>query len=69
MNNSHAKKNEPFMFNKKDINNYLKYGMIYKYQGIKHIFDILSLKKHGIKTKIIKLFGIEIYKHTRGQKK
>lgn len=69
MNNLHAKKNEPFMFNKKDINNYLKYGMIYKYQGIKHIFDILSLKKHGIKTKIIKLFGIEIYKHTRGQKK
>ena len=66
INNLHIKKNEPFLFNKKDIDNYLKYGMIYKYKGIRNILDILSFKKHGVKTKIIKLFGIEIYKHTRG---
>lgn len=66
INNLHITNNETFMFNKKDIDIYLKYGMIYKYRGIRHVFDILSLKKHGIKTKIVKLFGIEIYKRTRG---
>lgn len=69
INNLHVKNKEPFMFNKRDINNYIEYGMIYKYQGIKGILDVLSLKKHATKTKIIKLFGIEIYKHTRGRKK
>lgn len=69
MNNWHVMKNEFIEFNKKDINDYLKYGMIYKHQGIRYIFDIYSLKKHGIKTKIIKFLGFEIYRYTKGQKR
>lgn len=65
INNLHVKNKNNYEFNKKDIDLYLKYGIVYKYCGIKYIFDIISLKKHGAITKIIKLFGIQIYKHTR----
>lgn len=68
-NNLHTKRNELLNFNEKDVKKYLKYGMIYKHQRIKYILDIILLKRHNLKTKIIKLFGIEIYKHTKNIKK
>lgn len=53
------------LFTDKDISKIIKYGELYKKQGIPFIFQILSYKKSGHKTKIFKLFGISIYKYIK----
>ena len=49
----------------KDITEIIKYGNLYKKQGIPFIFNILSYKKYCKKIKIIKLFGMTIYKYSK----
>lgn len=49
----------------KKIKEIIKYGNLYKTQGVPFIFQILSYKKLSIKIKILKLFGITIYKYAK----
>ena len=49
----------------KEINEIVKYGNLYKIQGIPFIFQILSYKKADIKIKKFKLLGITIYEYTK----
>lgn len=48
------------LFTKKDLNDLIKYGYLYKKQGIPFIFQILSYKKSNKKIKVFKLFNIKI---------
>ena len=50
------------IFTDKDLNIFIKYGHLYKKQGIPFLFQVLSYKKSGKKAKVFKLFNIEIFK-------
>ena len=50
------------IFTDNDLNMFIKYGHLYKKQGIPFVFQVLSYKKLGKKAKVFKLFNIEIFK-------
>ena len=50
------------IFTDKDLSMIIKYGHLYKKQGIPFVFQVLSYKKLGKKAKVFKLFNIEILK-------
>ena len=57
-------KNIPLLSDK-DIKEIIKYGYLYKKQGIPFVFQILSYKKLERKIKVFKLFNTNIYTYTK----
>lgn len=45
----------------------VKHGVCYKKLGIPYLFQILSYKKAGVKSRIIKLFNIKIFEYRKGR--
>ncbi len=50
-------------FTENELTEMIKYGDLYKQQGIPFVFQLLSFKKPGQKVKVLKLFNIDIYRH------
>ena len=46
------------MIAKQKYNDFSKYGINYRTKGIPYLFEVLSYKKSNVKTKVIKVFGL-----------
>lgn len=53
------------LFTDNDISDFIKYGHLYKKQGIPFLFQVLSYKKSNTKTRTIKLFNIKILEYKK----